>query len=205
MDLSALVVCPSCDALCRMPALDPGEDARCPRCHRTIAAPRKRAGMQIIMLALASLILLIASLFFPFLEISAAGLRNAASMLDVILAFTRGEMALLVLFCAACILAVPATRMLLLLYVLIPVVFDHAPARHARAAFRLSERLKPWSMAEIFALGCAVALVKVKDLAEVHLGPAFWMFTLLVLLVLGVQRNLCSRSVWDALDAAKAP
>ena len=33
-------------------------------------------------------------------------------------------------------------------------------------AFRLAEALQPWSMAEIFVIGCAVALVKIADLAE---------------------------------------
>ncbi|TNJ43355.1 paraquat-inducible protein A [Phaeobacter sp. B1627] len=199
-DLGALVVCPSCDALYRMPKVAPGEDAICHRCHRVLAAPRRRAGMQIISLAAASLVFLVATLFFPFLKISAAGLHNATSVLDVVLAFTNRELALLVLFTAGCILAIPALRMGLLLYVLVPLVFDHPPRPGARAAFRLSERLKPWSMAEIFALGCAVALIKVKDLAQVEFGPAFWMFAGLVFLVLQVQRNLCSRSVWDALE-----
>ncbi len=198
---AALVVCPSCDALCRMPRLAHGEDAACPRCGQVLAAPRHKAGMQIISLAFASLVLLIATLFFPFLEISAAGLSNATSVLDVVLAFTSGQLALLVLFTAGCILAIPALRMGLLLYVLIPLVFDTPPRRHAHAAFLLAERLKPWSMAEIFAIGCAVALIKVKDLAHVEFGPAFWMFAVLVLLVAQVQRNLCSRSVWDALEA----
>ena len=34
----------------------------------------------------------------------------------------------------------------------------------------------PWSMAEIFVIGVAVALVKVSGLASVTLGPAFWSF-----------------------------
>ncbi|KUP93279.1 paraquat-inducible protein A [Tritonibacter horizontis] len=201
-DLASLVACPSCDALYRMPRIAAGEDAVCQRCHRVIAAPRHRAGMQIISLAAASLVLLAATLFFPFLKISAAGVHNATSVLDVVLAFTSDELAILVLFTTACILAIPALRMGLLLYVLVPLVFDHPPSARARPAFLLSERLKPWSMAEIFALGCAVALIKVRDLAEVEFGPAFWMFAGLVFLVLQVQRNLCSRSVWDALEAA---
>ena len=49
-------------------------------------------------------------------------------------------------------------------------------------------------------LGCAVALIKVADLAQVMFGPAFWMFALLVILVLLQQRYLCSWSVWDALN-----
>jgi paraquat-inducible protein A len=93
--------------------------------------------------------------------------------------------------------------MLLTMYVLIPVVLDRPPARHAIRAFRLSEAMRPWSMAEIFALGCAVALVKVADLATVSFGPAFWMFGVLVVLVIVQDGFLCKWSVWNSLEHPK--
>ena len=61
----------------------------------------------------------------------------------------------------------------------------------------------PWAMAEVFAIGCAVALVKITDLAQVALGQAFWMFTVLVALVVIQDRFLCSWSVWNALSPRK--
>ncbi|MGR3762346.1 paraquat-inducible protein A (plasmid) [Roseobacteraceae bacterium NS-SX3] len=197
--LAGLAVCPNCDALQRMAKVPHNHLAVCRRCHKVIAAPRRKAGMQIISFAAASLVLTAGALFFPFLRIEASGLANSASVLDVALAFTTGELAVLVIITAAAILVIPALRMALLLYVLVPLVFDRPPARHARPAFRLSEQLRPWSMAEIFALGCAVALIKVSDLALVDFGPAFWMFALLVILTVLQQRFLCSWSVWDAL------
>ena len=94
----------------------------------------------------------------------------------------------------------PVARALLTLYVLVPVVFDRPPARGAKAAFRMSEDLRPWSMAEVFAIGCAVALVKVVDLADVEFGPAFYMFSSLVVLVVVQDTFLCRYSVWKALE-----
>lgn len=200
LDPARLIVCPHCDALWTARRPGPGALATCGRCGTVLAAPRRKAGMQIISLAVASLILFLGAAFFPFLRIEVGGLSNAASVLDVALAFSEGLLALLVIVTAALILLAPALRTVLLIYVLWPLVFDRAPARHARPAFRLAEALKPWSMAEIFALGCAVALIKVADLAQVMFGPAFWMFALLVILSLLQQRFLCSWSVWDALN-----
>ena len=91
---------------------------------------------------------------------------------------------------------------LLALYVLAPIVADRPPARGALRAFRWSEALRPWSMAEIFAIGCAVALVKVSDLATVTFGPAFWMFSALVILVVVQESFICRWSVWNALTPA---
>ena len=84
-----------------------------------------------------------------------------------------------------------------------PIVLDLTPARYAMQAFRASEALRPWSMAEIFALGCAVALIKIADLATVGFGPAFWMFGGLVVLVVAQENFICRWSVWNSLEHPK--
>ena len=112
-------------------------------------------------------------------------------------------MIILSLATAALIILFPLFRVLLTLYVLVPVVLDRPPARHAIRAFRLSEAMRPWSMAEIFAIGCAVALVKVADLAHVGFGPAFWMFGILVVLVIAQDSFMCKWSVWNSLEHPK--
>jgi paraquat-inducible protein A len=159
--------------------------------------------MQIIAVAVAVVVLITAASAFPFLQISAAGRSNAVSIIDAALSFTEGPLLVLALMTAGFILFVPLLRMLLTIYVLVPVVLDRPPARHAIKAFRLSEAMRPWSMAEIFALGCAVALVKVAGLATVSFGPAFWMFGVLVVLVIIQDNFLCKWSVWNSLEHPK--
>ena len=195
-----LIVCPQCDATYRLARPSHGERAVCQRCHKVLIAPRRKAGMQIIAVSLAVVILIVAATVFPFLQISAAGKSNAVSILDAALSFAGGPLILLALLTAALIIFVPLLRMLLTLYVLVPVVLDRPPARHAIQAFRISEALRPWAMAEIFAIGCAVALVKIVDLAQVSFGPAFWMFGILVVLVVAQDSFMCKWSVWDSLE-----
>ncbi|MGJ8546308.1 MAG: paraquat-inducible protein A [Sulfitobacter sp.] len=201
--LEALIVCPQCDATWQLQRPKFGERAVCQRCHKVLIAPRHKAGLQIIAVSVASVILIIAATVFPFLQIDAAGRSNSVSVLDAALSFTGGALLLLSLATAALIIFIPLLRMLLTIYVLVPVVLDRPPARHAMQAFRLSEALKPWSMAEIFAIGCAVALVKVADLAQVAFGPAFWMFGILVVLVVAQDSFMCKWSVWDSLEHPK--
>lgn len=198
--LDELIVCPRCDAAYRLQRPAYGERAVCGRCHKVLIAPRRKAGAQIIAVSVAVVILIVAASIFPFLQISAAGKSNAVSILDAAFTFTEGPMLVLALLTAGFIMFVPLMRMLLTLYVLVPVVLDRPPARHAIQAFRLSEELRPWSMAEIFALGCAVALVKVADLATVNFGPAFWMFGVLVVLVMVQDGFMCKWSVWNSLE-----
>lgn len=195
-----LIVCPQCDAAYQIDRPQHGERAVCMRCHTVLIAPRRKAGLQIIAVSVAIVILIVAASVFPFLSIQAAGAQNAVSILDAALAFSGGPLIALALCTAALIMVIPLMRVLLVLYVLIPVVADRPPARHAMQAFRLSEALRPWSMAEIFALGCAVALIKVADLADIHMGPAFYMFAALVVLVVVQDSFMCRWTVWNALD-----
>ncbi len=203
VELDGLIVCPTCDATYRFEKPANGERAVCQRCHKVLIAPRRNAGLHILAVALAVFFLIIGAAFFPFLTIDAAGNRNAVSILDAALAFSGGPMIFLSLATAALIIFVPLARVILTMYVLVPVVLDRPPARHAIRAFRLSEAMRPWSMAEIFAIGCAVALVKVADLAHVGFGPAFWMFGVLVVLVVAQDSFMCKWSVWNSLEHPK--
>ncbi len=197
---SGYIVCPHCDALYVQHTPEFGERAVCTRCRTVLIAPRKNAFIRILALSVTNLILVIAALFLPFLQISRAGFHNETSVMDAVLAFSDGPLFVLSLAVGALIVLVPMMRMILTLYVLGPMVAGRAPARGAAKAFRLFEALKPWSMAEIFVLGCGVALVKVSALAQVHLGSAFWMMGVLVLVVLLQDNMMCRWSVWNALE-----
>ena len=199
--LDDLIACPQCDALyhARMP--QNGAKMVCKRCHHTLIADKRNAYARSIALALAIVVLMAGAVFFPFLGVSVAGFSNRTSVIDTALAFLDGGvMTALAVFVVAFIIAVPVFRAMLVIYVVGPLMRGQRPARHARRAFRLSEDLRPWSMAEIFILGVAVALVKVADLAKVEFGPAFWMFAALVVLAIVLDGTLDRWSIWKALD-----
>ena len=200
--LEGLIACPECDALYRAAEVAPGTRAVCARCHTVLISPRRRAGMAVISLALAAVVLVAGALWFPFLRIDARGFWQDATLWEVATSFAGGPLLALSFAVAAAIVVIPLARAGLILYTLAPVVFDRPPARHAREAFRWSEALRPWSMAEIFAIGCAVSLVKIADLAQVSLGPAFWMFAALVVVTVVQDRLVCRWSVWRSIEAA---
>ncbi len=203
-DLNALIACPSCDALYL--AMEPasGERATCARCHHVLIAPITGAILRVVALALTVLILLVAALFFPFLTVEAAGLSNSSSIIEAALSFSRAQMILPSLLVLGFIIVIPLARAVLLLYVLVPLLLRRRPLPGARGAFRWSEEVRPWSMAEIFVLGVGVALVKVADMARVELGAAFWLFAGLVLVTIFQDGFLCRWSIWEALERGHA-
>lgn len=198
-DLTGFIACPHCDLVYAIPDVAQDERAYCQRCHTVLIAPRRKAGKKLIALAASILILITGALFFPFLSIGAGGMHHGTSIVQTSLAFT-GILAVLTPAILGFIVVLPMLRLILLIYVLIPIIRDKPPTPLARPAFRLTEDLTPWSMAEIFAIGCAVALVKLSDLAEVSLGPAAWMFAALIIIVVVTDTLMCRYSIWKSLE-----
>jgi len=196
--LDVLIACPHCDLVYSRPDVANNERAYCGRCHSVLIAPRRKAGKLLIAMAASILILITGALFFPFLSIGASGLHHGTSIVQISFAF-NGPMALLAPAVLAFIVIIPVTRLSLLIYVLAPVIRDAPPAPMARQAFRLAEDLTPWSMAEVFAIGCAVALVKLSDMAEVSLGPAAWMFAVLMIIIVSTDVLMCRYCIWKSL------
>ncbi|MCL3880789.1 paraquat-inducible protein A [Marivita sp. GX14005] len=199
--LSDLIACPKCDALHHLPKVEVGEKAQCVRCGTVLMAPKERAMTWIVMLSATALILMVAAVFFPFLELSTHGLGRKSSVFDAILAFSHGLMLPLSFAVGALIVFLPMTRFIAQIYVFAPMALGWAPARHAGEVFRLSERIRPWAMAEVFIIGVAVALIKVAGLAHVTLGPAFWAFVGLVIVTILKDSFMCRVTVWQTLNA----
>ncbi|MDO5657331.1 MAG: paraquat-inducible protein A [Paracoccus sp. (in: a-proteobacteria)] len=195
-----LIGCPRCDALHVRPQLEDGETARCTRCGTVLARPRAGAFTQIIALAITTMVLMVAAIFFPFLEISRMGFGNATSLFGVAMAFSEGILAPLTVATLGMIVALPAFRAGLLVYTLWPLSRGRPAWRYAASAFRISEFLKPWSMAEIFIIGTSIALIKVAGLANVSFGPAFWAFFGLIFVNVANHTFMCATTVWDAIE-----
>ena len=195
-----LTACPKCDALYVEEELNDGETARCLRCGSVLARPRAGAFTQIIALAITTMVLMVGAVFFPFLQISRMGLENGTSLFGVAMAFSDGFIAPLTVAILGSVVALPALRAALLVYTLLPLARGQRPYSHAASAFRLSELMKPWSMAEIFIIGTAVAMVKVGGLATISLGPAFWAFCALIFVSLANRSFMSSATIWDAIE-----
>lgn len=198
--VAEMIACPVCDALHRDTSVPIGAKARCRRCDTVLMAPRAGAMTHIVMLSATSSVLMVAAVFFPFLDLSAGGMTRHSSLFDAILAFSTGLLLPLSVATAALIVLLPFFRFLTIIYALAPMALGWRPARHAVAAFRLAQAMKPWAMAEIFIVGVAVALVKVAGLATVTLGPAFWAFVALVIVTALKDTMMCEVTVWKTLE-----
>lgn len=200
IDPEGLIACPNCDLLHSDAVPDVGSRLRCARCGTVLASSRRNAIDRTLAVAVATAILIAGAVFFPFITLEGAGSRQNATLLDAVAAFGGGLTAPLVLAVAAFIVVLPFLRAAALCYTLWPLRFGRPPYKGAARAFRFANDLKPWSMAEIFIIGVVVALVKIAGMAEVSLGPAFWMLSALVVMLALESHNFCRWTVWRILD-----
>jgi paraquat-inducible protein A len=198
-----LIACPTCDMLHREVDLPPGGRLRCRRCHTLLMANRTNAIDRALAGAFASVILMLAAIFTPFLELSIIGLHRKASLLDAAMAFSSGLMVPLSVATAFLIIVLPLIRAVALAYTLLPLRLGRPPAAGAERAFRTAGKLRPWAMAEVFLIGVVVALVKIGGMANVELGPAFWAMAALVLLVVYEATSLDEWSIWQTIERAR--
>ena len=196
---ATLIACKTCDALWRRPHLAPGERARCPRCHDIIAANKPRGVERTTALMLASILVYIVAVTFPFMSMERSGLSNEISVLNAITVLWHNDMGLLAALTAFLILLFPATRVLLLLLMHSALHRGQSMRRQHAWLLRWAESLEPWAMADIFMIGVIVSLVKVGDLANIGVGPAFWaMSALIVFMAMGTSAT-CRDTAWSAL------
>jgi paraquat-inducible protein A len=195
-----LIACPLCDLLHNEPNAADNRTVMCSRCGAVLAAPRDGAFTRVLVLALTAMILMVAAVGFPFLELEAAGLYNKTSVFDAILVFSSGTLVPLAFAVAALIVLIPTLRFAAVIYTLLPLVFRRRAFRYANPVFRFAETLRPWAMAEIFIVGVAVALIKVAGLATISLGPAFWAFSALVIVTALHDNFMCRRTIWKSLE-----
>jgi paraquat-inducible protein A len=194
-----LLECHDCGTIQRVPAMAAGARAICPVCDAHLRHTRADPFTPPLALNLAALAMLFVGGFFTLLSVSTAGQRHSANLLtgpEQLRTFGLWELSVVVLITT---LAAPLLRTLCLSSVLASLRW-HIRLPGARAAYAWVERLRPWSMIEIFLLGVFVAYVRLNVIVHIDLGPAILALGLLTLTVLAADILLDQSAVWEALD-----
>lgn len=197
-DPDSLIACPACDTLHVVGPVSPGQVARCTQCHFTLIAPKHDTLNRTIALALASAVLMMTMLCFPFLTMSRQGLSHEVSVLGIVFALSDGWYLLLAIGVALFVITLPMVRAAALVYVMWALRRDRV-APQSKRVFRFAEWLAPWAMSEIFIIGTGVALVKVAGLAKISFDAAFWLFCVLVLVLALQNAAVCRWTIWSMI------
>ena len=196
---SSLVACPDCDLLQRLPDLEPGGAARCPRCDHELWRRRDDARHRTLPLTLAAAVLYAIANSSPMLGLSAVGRAASTTVLggaEQLWRDGREIVAGLVLFTAV---VAPALQIGFVLAIEIARRRPRVP-RWAGSLLRLHPTTRTWSMIEVMMLGVLVALVKIAELATVIPGVAMYALGALIFLLAAIQASFDPREVWDRIE-----
>lgn len=201
----ALVACPHCDLLLRLPAVAAGASARCPRCDEVLWRPHRDSLGRSLALALAAAVLFGIANSAPMLGLSTIG-RHASTTVIGGARHLWGDgeqiVAGLVLFAAV---VAPAVQIGFMLLITIAARRERAPAWIAEP-LRALQFTRTWSMIEVMLLGVLIALTKISDYATVIPGLALFALGALIVLLAAMQSCFDPREAWDRVAwVADAP
>jgi len=196
--------CPGCGLLQQVPELDPGSTAHCARCPTILRRVSTHRLQHMIALALAALILLVVMCLSPLMSVETAGIRRVADLFSGPEELVRQDMAPLGLVVVFVTVLAPLLRLAATLYVLVSAHQRHPP-RHLRRLFAWAEKLRPWSMIEVFVLGVFVAYVKLGDLVTIGLRTGVYALLALTIIMVWLDSALDREAVWERLDPEDRP
>jgi paraquat-inducible protein A len=188
-------LCHDCDLVCQDAAVGPGEIGRCPRCHAHLSEAPRGTADSALALAVTGCVLIGVLNGFPLLALKFQSSQRDTTLVGAALEMWHHDMRLVALLVLVTTVLVPAGQIGLQAYLLWQLRFRRAWTA-VRWPLRLLHHLRPWSMAEVFMLGLLVALVKVRDLADIVLGPAFWSCVSLIFITAALNARVDAGTVW---------
>ncbi|MCC2616084.1 paraquat-inducible protein A [Aestuariibacter halophilus] len=169
------MVCKECGHTVDVPPLAHKQRALCPHCQHVLVSHHLHSEQRMLAFGLAGLVLLVLAIPFDFILFSNRGQENTIHVLSGVTILLEQGNPLLALVLFLAIVLLPAAILASLVVLLWPRKRP-LPERASSLLVRVVERLLPWSMAEIFVVGVLVSLIKISELAEVHLGFSFYAY-----------------------------
>ncbi|MGH7030645.1 MAG: paraquat-inducible protein A, partial [Stellaceae bacterium] len=187
-----------------VPALTPGTSAQCARCPTILRRASAHRLDHIIALTVAALVLLAVMCTSALMSVETVGIRHVADLFSGPAELVRQDMAPLAAVVLFVTVLAPFIRLFGTLYVLVRA-HENMPPHHLRRVFALCERLRPWSMLDVFVLGVLVAYAKLGGLVEIGLRAGVYALFALTVVFVWVDAALDREKVWERLDHGDRP
>ena len=199
---SILFVCHECDALQRVPAIEPGHQATCARCKSRLFRNPRGGIDKPLAFTIASMVFFIIANVFPIMTLTIVGVKlNTTITGAAYVFFQQGSPELAAIVWLPSVL-IPGLIITGLFYVLFSIRFQ-MDWRFTKPILVWISRLLPWGMMDVFMLGILVSIVKLVSLAHVVIGTGFYAFAILVILYASILASLEPHTLWESLKDPK--
>lgn len=191
----ALLACHSCDLLQRLPAVEPGASARCPRCDQDLWRPRVDPVNRSLALGLAAAVLFVVANTVPMLGLRVVGRSSSTTIMGGVLQLWRDDQRIVAGLVLLTAVIAPALQILFMIAVSLGARRER-PRPWVGVLLRHRPKAATWSMLEVMVIGVLVALVKITDYAAVVTGIALYALGGLIFLIAAFQSTFDARDVW---------
>lgn len=197
----AIIACPNCDLLQRLPQVEPGESVRCARCETELWRRKTDSLNRTLALALTAAVLWIITNTMPMLGLRAAGQEAFTTVVHgAQLLWEHGEplVAIIIFFT---VVAAPVLQITFIIAVILGARRDVPPA-WVGFLLRHVPFTRLWSMMEVLLVGVLVSLTKIAEYATVLPGHALFTVGGLVVIITAMQASFDSREIWQRVQWA---
>ena len=197
--LDKLIACHECDLLMHHPHVGEEQKASCPRCGYEMLVHRSHMRKRALALVITALILFVPANFLPIMSLGMLGQSAVDTVWSAVVGLYHSGMQGVAAVVFMCSMLVPLLKLLCQLFVLLAMP---RPAWRMLACrcYRFYHHMREWGMLEVYLFGILVSIVKLVDLAELHLGVGLACFVALMLAQVWLEVTMSQHQVWDALS-----
>src|SRR5271157_6052020 len=160
--------CPQCGLISALPPMQADRVAVCPRCRHALWQMRRHPFEVPIACGVSALLFYCFALIAPFLEISAYGRSQLASVSTGPTQLMAGGFQMVGWLMLATTIIFPGLKIAILLIVLLGLRTRLLPASLLKELFRWYGPITPWAMIDVYLLGFLVAFTRIVALASIH-------------------------------------
>ncbi|MCU1717730.1 paraquat-inducible protein A [Pseudomonas sp. 5P_3.1_Bac2] len=198
-ELKHLIACHECDLLMRRPEPECGQKVECPRCGYELYTLRPQVIRRSLALVLAALLLYVPANFLPIMQLNLLGRSTEDTIWSGVVGLYNSGMQGIAVVVLLCSMVIPLLKLLCQFAVLLSIRWDIGRS-YGLLLYRIYHHLREWGMLEVYLMGILVAIVKLVDLAELHLGLGLFCFIGLLLVQVWLEVTMSPQQIWQALS-----
>ena len=194
--MDTFIACHECDLVHHIKTLPAKGAAHCMRCNSVLYKHIPNSVDRTLAFAFAGLILFIMANSFPFLGLRiGAQIRETTLITGIYELYVQGMQVVAILVLITTVLA-PFIQMMCLFYILLPLKFGRLPKQLPRV-LRFLDKVRPWSMMEVFMVGILVSVVKLAKMAKIIPGISLYSFLALIFVLSAMTISLDTHRIWE--------
>jgi paraquat-inducible protein A len=153
---------------------------------------------------IAAAVLFVVANVFPVMSLELQGRHTSGTLLGLAKALHDAGMTSVAVLVFLTIVVMPGLEILAMLYLLVPLRLGRVPDRFVLVS-RTLFAVRPWAMVEVFILAALVSIGRLRSIADLDLGAAFWSLGALMFLLAVTDSIFDEHTLWKCAAAIRNP